>query len=165
MSYPIRALSKLIAVNTSSRTNCGYSANNSSTVDPAARKSSTNETQIRVPRIHGFPKQTDGSTAMRASNGFIHPDASNFSRSPAVPYAITCALQFGQYRNAGLTPPPQDAHRIMPLPGTCTLVSDVAANTNITTQPIIVQPRNRLRKNTIPVLRLLRTKATKVGKK
>ncbi len=39
--------------------------------DPEARKSSNSETQIRVPRMHGFPAQIIGSTEIRRSRSFI----------------------------------------------------------------------------------------------
>lgn len=38
---------------------------------PVARKSSSNDTQIRVPRTHGLPKQTCGSIEILVSNWFI----------------------------------------------------------------------------------------------
>ena len=41
---------------------------------PKARKSSNNETQIRVPRTHGLPKQTLGSTEILLKSGFTAPD-------------------------------------------------------------------------------------------
>ena len=45
-----------MAARTSSSVSCGYSSNTSAVLMPLARKSSNNETQIRVPRIHGLPK-------------------------------------------------------------------------------------------------------------
>jgi len=50
-------------------------------VDPAARKSSSRDTQMRVPRMQGFPKQTAGSTEIRDKRGFIEircPSSSHF---------------------------------------------------------------------------------------
>ena len=41
---------------------------------PKARKSSNNATQIRVPRTHGLPKQTLGSTEILLKSGFTAPD-------------------------------------------------------------------------------------------
>ena len=40
-------------------------------VIPEARKSNSKETQIRVPRTHGLPKQTLGSTEIRLKSGFM----------------------------------------------------------------------------------------------
>ena len=59
-----------IAANTSSRVNPGYSASNSASVMPLARKSRMSETQIRVPFIQGLPPQILGSIVIRSKRGF-----------------------------------------------------------------------------------------------
>src|SRR5574341_2438285 len=45
-----------------------YSSMTCYTVIPPARKSSTRETQMRRPRIQGFPKQTSGLIEIRPSS-------------------------------------------------------------------------------------------------
>ena len=40
-------------------------------VMPLAKKSKINETQMRCPRMQGFPKQTLGSIEIRASNSSL----------------------------------------------------------------------------------------------
>lgn len=55
----------------SSFVNWGYSAMISSIVIPLARKSRIRDTQIHVPRMHGLPKQTFGSTTIRWRSEFI----------------------------------------------------------------------------------------------
>jgi hypothetical protein len=59
-----------IAAKTSSWVSPGYSASNSASVMPSARKSRTSETRIRVPFMHGFPPQILGSIAIRCRRGF-----------------------------------------------------------------------------------------------
>jgi hypothetical protein len=58
--YPIHA-------RMSSRSSWGYSERTSSVDIPLASISRIRETQIRCPRIHGFPKQTSGSIEILAS--------------------------------------------------------------------------------------------------
>src|SRR4030067_441989 len=55
----------------SSLASWGYSARTSSMVMPFAKKSRMSDTQMRVPRIQGLPKQTFGSTDMRLRSGVI----------------------------------------------------------------------------------------------
>ena len=59
-----------IAAKTSSWVSPGYSASNSASVMPSARKSRTSETQIRVPFMHGLPPQILGSIVIRCRRGF-----------------------------------------------------------------------------------------------
>lgn len=46
----------------------GYCARISASVQPSAIRSRINETQMRCPRMQGFPWQTLGSLVMRASS-------------------------------------------------------------------------------------------------
>src|ERR1035437_9667889 len=55
----------------SSRLSCGYSARSSSIVRPSANISRTNDTHIRVPLMHGLPKQMLGLTDIRSNSSFI----------------------------------------------------------------------------------------------
>jgi hypothetical protein len=59
-----------IAANRSSWVSAGYSASNSASVIPSARKSRISETQIRVPFIQGLPPQILGSIEIRSRSGF-----------------------------------------------------------------------------------------------
>src|SRR5437867_441374 len=72
-----------MAARISSRWSWGYSVSISSIVDPEARKSNRSDTQIRVPRTHGLPKQILGLIEMRCNRGFIL----NAAR-PLVPRAL-----------------------------------------------------------------------------
>lgn len=78
-----------IAARTSSRFNCGYASNTSSIVVPEARKSRSSDTQILVPRMHGLPKQTRGSTAILLRISFIAQPTSIHQHIRHVPAAPT----------------------------------------------------------------------------